>query len=80
MSRYLRLGEPVGVDEVVGRVTLQDPAPFIDVGQTGNPPRFPFFAASRRLVITSVSVWVEFQCKLHRTTPWKGKKLKVGMK
>ena len=47
MSRYLRLGEPVGVDEVVGRVTLQDPAPFIDVGQTGNPPRFPFFAALR---------------------------------
>ena len=62
MSWNLRLVEPVGVDEVVGRVTSQDPAPFIHVGQTGNPPRLPFLTASRRFVITSV--WFVMESKL----------------
>ena len=51
-SQNLQLEGFGGVDVSVGCV--QDPAPFIHVGQTGNFPRYPSLAASRRLVITCV--------------------------
>ena len=44
VSRNLQLEGFAGVGD--GCVTLQDPAPFIHVGQTGNFPRYPSLAAS----------------------------------
>lgn len=81
MSRNLLLEGFAVVGVGVSCVTLQDPAPFIHVGQT-EISKIPIFGSITKTCnnMCLVRDGVEFQCKLHSTAPWVRKQLKIGLK